>query len=723
MAIEIIDILGQKNNGEFPLVDSNDIRGGFYQVDTIEERDLIPSIRRKEGMLCAVKNDKMYQLVGGVDNSNWIIFNSGSGSGFSGDYNDLINKPNIPSKTSDLVNDSGFITVEDLDTSQNHTHENFSTLEKITEEKINQWDNKSDFDGDYDSLTNKPEIPNIEDLASKEELNLKADKTELEDLATKEEVDEKISNIASEIEVDVYHVGSEPPVDTEMLWIDTDDETLDVEDKTIIDELTNSINNNRARIDNLSSRMNDITVEDNLESVNPNKPLSAKQGKILSDRVTRVEKTSHSHTNMDVIDKITTSKITSWDNKSNFSGNYNDLKDKPNIPSLVGYATEQFVKDEINKIQLEGGGVDVDLSSYALKSELPTKTSQLLNDSKFLTNIPSEYITESELESKGYLTAQSIIEKADKTELHNHSNKDVLDSITSSKVSQWDSKSDFSGNYNDLTNKPAIPSIYGLATEIYVNEKVAEIVDSSPETLNTLNELANALGNDPNFATTIANRIGLKADKTELHSHTNKSVIDSITSAKVTEWDNKSNFSGNYNDLTNKPNIPSLAGYATEQFVKEEVEKAQLSGGEVDLSGYALKTELHNHSNKSILDGITSTKISQWDSKSNFSGSYNDLTNKPTIPTKTSQLSNDSNYITSIPNEYVTESELSNKGYLTSIPNTYALKTDIPTIPTSLPANGGNANTVGGYSIWIGTQSQYDAISTKSNTTIYMIEG
>lgn len=660
MAIEIIDILGQKNNGEFPLVDSNDIRGGFYQVDTIEERDLIPSIRRKEGMLCAVKNDKMYQLVGGVDNSNWIIFNSGSGSGFSGDYNDLINKP---------------------------------------------------------------EIPNIEDLASKEELNLKADKTELEDLATKEEVDEKISNIASEIEVDVYHVGSEPPVDTEMLWIDTDDETLDVEDKTIIDELTNSINNNRARIDNLSSRMNDITVEDNLESVNPNKPLSAKQGKVLSDRVTRVEKTSHSHTNMDVIDKITTSKITSWDNKSNFSGNYNDLKDKPNIPSLVGYATEQFVKDEINKIQLEGGGVDVDLSSYALKSELPTKTSQLLNDSKFLTNIPSEYITESELESKGYLTAQSIIEKADKTELHNHSNKDVLDSITSSKVSQWDSKSDFSGNYNDLTNKPAIPSIYGLATEIYVNEKVAEIVDSSPETLNTLNELANALGNDPNFATTIANRIGLKADKTELHSHTNKSVIDSITSAKVTEWDNKSNFSGNYNDLTNKPNIPSLAGYATEQFVKEEVEKAQLSGGEVDLSGYALKTELHNHSNKSILDGITSTKISQWDSKSNFSGSYNDLTNKPTIPTKTSQLSNDSNYITSIPNEYVTESELSNKGYLTSIPNTYALKTDIPTIPTSLPANGGNANTVGGYSIWIGTQSQYDAISTKSNTTIYMIEG
>lgn len=37
---------------------------------------------------------------------------------FSGSYNDLTNKPNIPSKTSDLTNDSGFITEEDLPTVQ-----------------------------------------------------------------------------------------------------------------------------------------------------------------------------------------------------------------------------------------------------------------------------------------------------------------------------------------------------------------------------------------------------------------------------------------------------------------------------------------------------------------------------------------------------------------------------------------------------------------------------
>ncbi len=44
-------------------------------------------------------------------------------------------------------------------------------------------------------------------------------------------------------------------------------------------------------------------------------------------------------------------------------------------------------------------------------------------------------------------------------------------------------------------------------------------------------------------------------------------------------------------------------------------------------------------------------------------------------------------------------------------------------IPTSLPANGGNADTVSGYTIWIGTQAEYDAISSKNSTTIYFIKG
>lgn len=59
-----------------------------------------------------------------------------------------------------------------------------------------------------------------------------------------------------------------------------------------------------------------------------------------------------------------------------------------------------------------------------------------------------------------------------------------------------------------LPDNTVIPSIDGLATETYVNEKVASLVDSAPETLDTLNELAAALGDDPNFATTVATQIG-----------------------------------------------------------------------------------------------------------------------------------------------------------------------------------------------------------------------
>ena len=70
--------------------------------------------------------------------------------------------------------------------------------------------------------------------------------------------------------------------------------------------------------------------------------------------------------------------------------------------------------------------------------------------------------------------------------------------------------------------------------------------------------------------------------KTELHNHSNKSVLDNITNAKVTEWNNKSTFSGSYYDLTNKPIIPSIEGLATEDFVKNEIAKIDTSIDIVD---------------------------------------------------------------------------------------------------------------------------------------------
>ena len=118
-----------------------------------------------------------------------------------------------------------------------------------------------------------------------------------------------------------------------------------------------------------------------------------------------------------------------------------------------------------------------------------------------------------------------------------------------------------------------------------------------------------------------------------------------------------------YNHSNGRITLPNLA---TESFVTSKIAEAQLSGEKVDLSGYATKEELnqkaniehnhdtkyasktneHTHSNKAILDDITQTKIEEWNNKSNFDGDYNNLTNKPTIPNKTSQLTNDSNFVT-----------------------------------------------------------------------------
>ena len=132
---------------------------------------------------------------------------------------------------------------------------------------------------------------------------------------------------------------------------------------------------------------------------------------------------------------------------------------------------------------------------------------------------------------------------ASKEELHEHTNKSVLDKITSDKITSWDNKSTFNGDYNNLTNKPTIPSIDGLASEEYVEGYVEEKLDEF---------------------------------KDEIHSHDNKDILDDITEEKIDEWDNKSDFSGSYDDLTDKPTIPSIDGLASEEYVEEKMNTLEL---------------------------------------------------------------------------------------------------------------------------------------------------
>ena len=89
---------------------------------------------------------------------------------------------------------------------------------------------------------------------------------------------------------------------------------------------------------------------------------------------------------------------------------------------------------------------------------------------------------------------------------------------------------------NNLTGTPTAPTAAQgtnttqIATTAFVRTEVAALVDSAPESLDTLNELANALADDSAFATTVIDLIATKA------------AIDSPTFTGVAQG----NFVGNY---------------------------------------------------------------------------------------------------------------------------------------------------------------------------------
>lgn len=125
-----------------------------------------------------------------------------------------------------------------------------------------------------------------------------------------------------------------------------------------------------------------------------------------------------------------------------------------------------------------------------------------------------------------------------------------------------------------LTADGGVKSISGLSSEI-----TALIVSGAPEALDTLNELAAALGDDPDFASTVMNEIGTKADIGHKHeiadvdglqnalngkanaSHTHAisgvSGLQTALDAKVDAADlAEVATTGSYNNLLNKPTIP-----------------------------------------------------------------------------------------------------------------------------------------------------------------------
>lgn len=332
---------------------------------------------------------------------------------------------------------------------------------------------------------------------------------------------------------------------------------------------------------------------------------------------------------------------------------------------LNNYYTKKEVDDRIP-----------DVSNKADRSEIPTKVSQLENDSEYLSEVPEEYVTDEELEAKGYLTqelepqfAASAAKNINQQDIDNWNNK--VDKQAGMGLSEQnfsiEEKAKLAGltNYNDSTvrqlitnlgsevekkaNKTDIPDISGKADKTEIPTRVSQLendsgyLNSLPENLVTEQELedkgylteftetdptvpswakqptkptytleelgaesagaaANALlkaksytdgrfdiileGADPSYNTFKELSDAILAQNTTIGGINTE--ISSVKNTLNSKADKSELFSKDYNDLINTPVIPSIEGLATETWVQQQI--AAIPG--VDLSSYALKTEI-----------------------------------------------------------------------------------------------------------------------------------
>lgn len=218
--------------------------------------------------------------------------------------------------------------------------------------------------------------------------------------------------------------------------------------------------------------------------------------------------------------------------------------------SLTGYATETYVQTQINNLTLFDG-------DYNSLTNLPT-INNFSGDYNDLTNKPSLF------------------------------SGDYDDLINKPTI--------FSGNYLDLTNRPTIPNLDGYATEAYVNTQISNITDSDEQTLTlTGTDLAISDGNTVDLsnleqtlslsgATLTISGVGGNTVDLSTFSAVSTSDLGDLANVNIPNptdgvllrynatsqnWEainldisqlgdvNGLLFSGDYVDLTNKPNIPN----------------------------------------------------------------------------------------------------------------------------------------------------------------------
>ena len=223
-----------------------------------------------------------------------------------------------------------------------------------------------------------------------------------------------------------------------------------------------------------------------------------------------------------------------------------------------------------------------------------------------------------------------------------------------------------------MSNKPTIPTVNNATLTITQGGTTKGTFTANAGTDVTINLDAGGSGgstdwsditNKPNFATVATSgSYNDLSNKPDLSHYVEDTDLASVAT------------SGSYNDLSNKPTIPtvptnvsaftndagyltqhqSLEGYATENWVQQQG-YSTFSGSYNDLTN---KPDLSHYVEDTDLASVAT------------SGSYNDLSNKPTIPTvptNVSAFTNDAGYLTQHQSlaGYATEQWVENKGYST----------------------------------------------------------
>lgn len=305
------------------------------------------------------------------------------------------------------------------------------------------------------------------------------------------------------------------------------------------------------------------------------------------------------------------------------------------------------------------------LANYALKTDIPTKVSQLTNDEGYLTEHQdiSSLATKTELTS-GLATKQDTINDLATIRANATLGASALQSVPSEYVTEIEMSSALSGKQDTISDLADIRSgaakgatalqshqdISHLAskTEVsnaqtaaqqYADAAVAALINGAPEALNTLDELAEALQDNADIVDVLTESIGTKLSKDEA------SANYLLKTAAETEYLSKVDAVANYQpkgsylteipaeyvtdtELTNK-------GYATTSSMNTALGKKQdtitdlstiRQGATLGATALQSYTETDPVFKASAAAGITSSDITNWNSKTSNTGTITGIT-------------------------------------------------------------------------------------------------